>query len=252
MYPTLGKARRIVHRTCDTGEWPVILQRYDSAALAAAALAEQVVAALRIGLSWRGAASLAVPGGRTPVGLFRALRDAELDWPNVAITLTDERWVPESDPASNAALVRAELLQGRAAAARFLPLYNGTASAAAATTQVWESLRAAARPFDAVVLGMGEDGHFGSLFPDDPGVAAALDVKAVPGCVAMQAPVIPAERISMNLAAYLQSRRVFLLVSGEVKRELLLSAARREAGADLPVTTLMAQRLPMPEVYWSP
>ncbi len=183
---------------------------------------------------------------------FRALRDAELDWSRVAITLTDERWVPESDPASNAALVRAELLKSRAAAARFLPLYNGAATAAAATAEVWESLRAAPRPFDAVVLGMGEDGHFGSLFPDDPGVALALDVKATPGCVAMQAPVSPAERISLNLAAYLQSRRVFLLVSGEIKRELLFTAARRDAGADWPVTTLLAQRLPMPEVYWSP
>lgn len=230
----------------------MILQRYDSAALAAAALAEQIVAALRIGLSWRGAASLAVPGGRTPVALFRALRDAELDWAKVTITLTDERWVPESHPSSNAALVRAELLQNRAGAARFVPLYNGAPDAISATSQVWESLRAAPRPFDAVVLGMGEDGHFGSLFPEDPGLAAALDVKAAPACVAMHAPVNPTERISLNLAAFLQSRRVFLLVSGETKRELLLAAARREAGAHWPVTKLLAQPRPMPEVYWSP
>ncbi len=230
----------------------MILQRYDNAALAAAALAEQIVAALRIGLSWRGAASLAVPGGRTPVGLFRALRDAELDWSKVTITLTDERWVPESDPASNAALVRAELLKSRAGAARFLPLYNGAPGAKSATMEIWESLRAAPWPLDAVVLGMGEDGHFGSLFPDDPGLAAALDVKAAPACVAMRAPVNPTERISLNLAAFLQARRVFLLVSGEIKRELLLTAARREAGARWPVTKLLAQPRPMTEVYWSP
>jgi 6-phosphogluconolactonase len=244
--------RRIVHRACDTGECRVILQRYDSAALAAAALAEQIVAALRIGLSWRGAASLVVPGGRTPVRLFRELREAELDWSRVTITLTDERWVAEGDPASNATLVRAELLHGRAGAAQFLPLYNGAPDAASAIRQVWDSLRVAPRPFDAVVLGMGEDGHFGSLFSDDPGLAAALDVKAAPACVAMRAPVNPTERISLNLAAFLQARRVFLLVSGEIKRELLLAAARREAGAQWPVTKLLAQPRPMTEVYWSP
>lgn len=230
----------------------MILQRFDSVPAAAAALAEQIVVALRLGLSWRGSGSLALPGGRTPVPLFHALRDAELDWGHVGITLTDERWVPEDHPGSNAALVRRELLGGRAGAARFVPLYDGSANAAGATDQVWAGLRPLARPFDAVVLGMGEDGHFASLFPGDPALAASLDPATTPACVAMRAPVEPQERISLNLAALLQARRLFLLVSGAAKRELLLAAARRGPGAHWPVTALLAQRHPMPEVYWAP
>jgi 6-phosphogluconolactonase len=231
----------------------VILQRFDSPAEAAAALASQIIPALRMALNWRGVASLGGAGGRTPAPLLRMLRDADLDWAKVAVTLTDERWVPEDHAASNAALLRTELLAGRAGVARFVPLYDASAaSAAAAAGAVWNTVAAMPRPFDAVVLGMGEDGHFASLFPGNPGLAAALDPQADPGCVAMRAPVEPMERISLNLAALLQTRRLFLLVTGEVKRELLLTAARREPHANWPVATLLAQRHPSPEVFWAP
>jgi 6-phosphogluconolactonase len=230
----------------------MILQRFQNTGQAAQALAEQVILALRNGLAQRGAASLAVPGGRTPQPLFHALRDTDLDWSRVGISLTDERWVPENHPASNAALVLRELLSEKATAARFYPLYNEAATAAGAVAAVWSSLASLPRPFDAVVLGMGDDGHFASLFPHDPGLAAALDHNAAPACVAMRAPVEPAERISLNLAALLQTRRLFLFITGTQKRDLLLAAARRSADAPLPVASLLSQRVPMPEVYWAP
>jgi 6-phosphogluconolactonase len=230
----------------------MILQRFDSVQAATAALAGQVVVALRLGIALRGRASMAVPGGRTPVPLFSTLGDAELDWAQVGVTLTDERWVGAHHPGSNAALVRDALLAGRAGAAKFLPLYDGSASAAGAAGHVWESLRPLSRPFDVVVLGMGEDGHFASLFPGEPGLPAALDPAAAPACVAMRAPVAPHERISLNLAALMQARRLFLLVTGEAKRELLLAAAHREPGAHWPVAALLAQRHPAVEVYWAP
>lgn len=231
----------------------MILQRFASPQQAAEALAEQVIAALRTGLAQRNAGSLAVPGGRTPVPLFHALRrHGNLDWHRVDITLTDERWVDEGDPASNAALVRRELLSEHAAAARFHPLYDGSASVAKASGHVWQTLAPLPRPFDAVVLGMGDDGHFASLFPGNPGLAAALDLSAPPNCVAMQAPVQPVDRISLNLTALLQTRRLFLFITGAGKRDLLLAAARRAEHAPVPVAALLSQRVPMPEVYWSP
>lgn len=231
----------------------MILQRFDDVGDAAAALSTQVIAALRVGLAWRGRASLVVPGGRTPVPLFHALRDAELDWAQVGITLTDERWVPEDHAGSNAALVRRELLAGRAGAARFVPLFQpGTGDAARGAADAWQAVQSLALPFDAVVLGMGEDGHFASLFPGDPLLPVALDTAVAPGCVPMQAPVEPADRISLNLPALLGTRRLFLFVTGEAKRNLLLAAARRDPGRHWPVSALLAQRHPLPEVFWAP
>jgi 6-phosphogluconolactonase len=230
----------------------MILQRFDTAQSAAEALAGQVVAALRLGQSRRGGASLVLPGGHTPVPLFHLLREAQLDWNRISVTLTDERWVPDHAPASNAALVRNELLVGRAAAARFVPLYDGSASASDATASVWRCLQSVARPFDVVTLGMGEDGHFASLFPGNDALAVALDPLATPGCVAMRAPVEPTERISLNLAALLQTRRLFLLVTGARKLRLVTDAAGSDAGGRWPVSALLAQHAPAPEVYWAP
>jgi len=229
----------------------MILQRFATTGEAAGSLAAEVTKALQGGLARRSAASLAVPGGRTPVPLFQAMRNAELDWSRVSITLTDERWVGTADEASNEALVRRELLQQRAAAAQFVPLQDGSRSAQDALDCVWQSLKRMPRPFDAVVLGMGDDGHFASLFPGSPGVSAALDPGQKPACVAMQAPAAPASRISLNLAALLQTRRLFLFITGVHKRDLLLAAARGAEPA-LPVAALLSQRVPLPEVYWAP
>jgi 6-phosphogluconolactonase len=229
----------------------VIFTRFADAAAAGEALALQVAGLLREGMSVRGTGSVAVPGGRTPVPLFRALREQVLDWSRISVTLTDERWVSESHPASNAALLRAELLQGQVAAARFFPLFDGSASAAAARAPVWAALQLLPRPFDAIVLGMGEDGHFASLFAGNDGLSVALDPRAAPACVAMQAPGEPRERLSLNLPALLQTRRLMLLATGQAKRERL-EAARRESPEKLPVAALLALRQPKVEVYWAP
>ena len=228
------------------------LARFGSAGEAAVALAGELARSLDDALAARGQASLAVPGGRTPVPLFEALRKAALDWRRVTVTLTDERWVAPSHPGSNEAMVRGALLQDRATVARWAPLYDGSADAAQAAAGVSQRLQQQVLPFDAVVLGMGEDGHFASLFPGNAGLREALDTRAAPGCVAMQAPVQPKQRLSLNLAALAATRRLFLLVSGHPKRRLLEEAGQDPAGDRWPIGAVLALAEPLVEIYWSP
>jgi 6-phosphogluconolactonase len=228
-----------------------LIHRFAEPGAAIAALAEQLLAALGAGLTERGMASLALPGGRTPLPLFKQLRDAPLDWSRVSITLTDERWVPESDAHSNAALLRGALQGSAAAGSHFFPLYDATPGASGAASTAWQSLASVPRPFDGVVLGMGEDGHFASLFPGNTGLSEALDTAAAPAAVMMQAPDHPQARISLNLPALLQTRRLFLLVTGQSKRDLL-EAASRARETRWPVSALLAQRQRAVEIYWAP
>ena len=153
------------------------------------ALADQIAASLKTAIAARGLASLVVSGGKSPIKLFEMLRTQELDWSRVCIALADERWVDPADPASNEKLVRDVLLKGSAAAARFLGLKNGAPTPDMGAVSAWETFARVPRPFDAVVLGMGDDGHTASLFPGSPNLLSALNPAAVPGCVGMRAPV---------------------------------------------------------------
>jgi 6-phosphogluconolactonase len=224
-------------------------QRYANPLELAAALAQQLGATLLAACRERGAASLAVSGGKTPLPLFEALHEQGLDWPRIWLTLVDERWVSPDDPDSNERLLRDSLLQGNAANTRFIPLKNSAPTAAAGASLAWSALRELPRPFDVVILGMGDDGHTASLFPQSPGLGAALDAASAPACIAMTAPTAPTERISLNLAALLQARRLILHITGAAKWELYQRALRDAA---YPVNAVLTQTGVPVEVHWSP
>jgi len=99
---------------------------------------------------------------------------------------------------------------------------------------------------------MGEDGHVASLFPDSPALALALDLTQPPGCVAMTAPAPPRERISLNLRALLDSRRIALLIAGDSKWATYERARRRGPAGDMPVRALLQQQNVPIAIYWSP
>lgn len=229
-----------------------LLRRFADHDSLVVALADRVARRLRAGLASRGAASLLVPGGRTPAPFLEHLACSELDWQRVTVGLTDERWVPVADAASNERLLRTHLLRDAATQARVQGLVNEAADAALGALRAWNNLESLPRPFDAVVLGMGEDGHFASLFPDDEASRAGLDVDAPPACIAVRAPVAPVQRVSLNLAALLQARELFLLVTGERKWALLEQQLHAARAQGLPVHALLAQRRAPLTVFWSP
>lgn len=220
------------------------IQWFEDNSALAPALAAAVADDLRAVLATVPQATLVVSGGRSPVPVFEALREADLDWERVVVTLVDERWVPETDPASNAALVKAHLLQGRAAAARFVPLYTGEASAAAAEASLADTFKNLPHPFAALILGMGDDGHTASLFPASPNLTAGLalegSVADTPPCLAQVGAVAPTERMSLTLPWILHARRVYLQFGGAGKVEVF-NAALAAPNRQYPVSFVLTQ-----------
>lgn len=219
----------------------------------ATALAERIAERLRSALTERGQAVLAVSGGNTPKKLFDRLSQEKLDWSRVQITLVDERWVPDTDERSNARLVKSLLLQHAAAAAQFVPLYTGAASPEAGLATADARIAALPLPFDAVVLGMGDDGHTASFFPGGDHLAEALDLDGQARVLPMHAADAGEPRITLTLPVLLQTRALYLLVAGEKKRDLLADA-RLGLGAarDYPVRAVLTQQRVPVAVYWCP
>src|SRR5690242_5806833 len=99
-----------------------MIETYETGAALADAAAGAIATQLRDGLAAHGHAALVATGGRSPGPVYDRLAQTDLDWAHVAVTLSDERQVDADSPNANARLLRERLFQGRAAAARYLPL----------------------------------------------------------------------------------------------------------------------------------
>jgi 6-phosphogluconolactonase len=216
------------------------------------AVAGEIQVDLAEAMAARDTASLVVPGGTTPAALFEVLSRESLDWSRVWITLSDERWVEASSESSNEYLVRNKLLTNNAATARFVGLKNPAPSPEAGVDWAWRALTRVPRPYDAVVLGMGTDGHIASLFSGSLGLAKAMDTTATPACVAMNALAAPHARISQNLSALLDTRRIMLLITGEDKWAVYQRAKVPGSANELPVRSVIHQHTTPIDVYWAP
>ncbi len=212
------------------------------------AAASTIVQALATAVATHGVAGFAATGGSTPAPVYDRLATLTAPWDKVMVTLTDERWVPPTDPSSNEKLVREHLLTGEAAKAGFSPLYFEGISHEEAALKAQAGVAAAA-PFGVVLLGVGPDGHVASLFPGNPVLARGLDpasdrlVLAVPP--GDPAPDIP--RISLTFQALTQSELIVLLVTGQAKRALLDG----EVDPSLPVAAILNQDRVKVRILWA-
>ena len=217
-----------------------------------AVLAAQVADLLRAGIRERGRASLVVSGGSTPVPFFAALSELALDWEKVTITLADERWVDTSDADSNEHLVRQHLLQNRAVVASFVGLKTGAATAVQGEKECADRLALLPRPFDVLILGMGNDGHTASLFPQATRFGEALALDSGLLCMGITPPVAPHERMTLTLPALLQSRQIILHLVGPGKREVYERALAKGPVAEMPIRAVLGQTATPVTVFWAP
>ncbi|CAK8722631.1 6-phosphogluconolactonase [Candidatus Electrothrix laxa] len=224
---------------------------FQDSELLVAELADRIGQSLLKSIVAHGRASLAVSGGSTPKPLFKRLSVVDIPWQDVVITLVDERWVDSSDPSSNEQLVRQYLLQDRAAAATFIGLKNSSPTAAQGEAECEQELRRIPRPFTVLILGMGNDGHTASLFPDSTQLAAATDMNSGKTCIAVTPADAPHERMTLTLPAILNTEEIILHLNGLEKKEVLAKAQGVGPAEDMPVRFVLRQEERPVLVYWA-
>ena len=210
---------------------------------------------LRIGqlltqsISENGCASIAVSGGRSPIGLFEELSKINLDWSKVELTLVDERWVDAKNEDSNELLVRKHLIQNQATQVKFFPIKNSAKSSKEAQVLHEKVLQEIKLPLDVIILGMGEDGHTASLFPCCKELSQAMDPNNQQKCIVTKPKNAPYERISLTYSTISKAKNLILHIRGSSKLQTFELAMTLKDANKMPIYAFMEQPL---EIYWSP
>ena len=193
-------------------EFIVLATAEDVAEAAAAEIAD----ALR-----DGARTLVLAGGTTPKRCYELLAELNVEWGRVAVLFGDERCVPPSDPESNYRMAKEALLDRAMPATVYrIPAELGPDEGADEYAEVVANVA----PLDFVLLGIGEDGHVGSLFPGH----AALQADGLTVGV-HDSPKPPPERVSLTLEAFRDAGRVLILATGKGKADAVALARRGES-----------------------
>ncbi|MEP0393020.1 MAG: 6-phosphogluconolactonase [Erythrobacter sp.] len=161
--------------------------------------------------------AISVPGGSTPFPIFDELVKADLDWSRVSVWPGDDRIVPEDHDASNTGKIRA--------------IFEPVGAQVVALNE-----EATPPHFALCWLGMGDDGHIASLFPntdpqvDDPQVMRRLTPDPLPAHA-------PFDRITMTIPALLRSDALMFVIRGNDKFRVFDEAIKGEH--DLPIARVL-------------
>ncbi|MFJ4064948.1 6-phosphogluconolactonase [Pseudomonas sp. NPDC089996] len=214
----------------------------------ATTLAHDVAERLRAAIAAKGQACVVLSGGRSPVPFLEQLASEQLDWAKVTVSLADERWVPVEHADSNAGLLARHLLKGAAAKARFVGLYQQAENLDAAAAEADRAL-AELPAIDVLVLGMGDDGHTASLFPNSPNLAEGLAPNSQRRCLPMLAPSVPHQRLSMTRSLLASAAFIALSVQGQGKLATLRAALAGNDFSEMPIRAFLHDPL---DIYWCP
>ena len=225
---------------------------YDDAAEMADAVAGDLQFVIESAIDARGAAVIALSGGKTPIPIYAKLAAAKLDWKRVTIVPTDERVVPLGDPLSNVTMIGKTFIPK---GARVMPIVpNATADYKAAGRSADALMQDLHWPLDLCLLGMGEDGHTASIFPGpdyDEALAGPRERRALgvmPDPLPKEAPVA---RVTLSRQGIVTAKALCIAITGAKKREVLEQALKQGPGSPYPIGRVLADaELPV-DIHWA-
>jgi len=209
----------------------------------AATVASRLVAKIVDAQAERGTASVVLTGGRIAAKVLRTVKDLPaaraIDWSHVDLWWGDERFLPAGDPDRNETQAREALLDALpldAARVHPMPASDGIDAETAAARYAAE-LRG---PFDVLMLGVGEDGHVASLFPEHP----VLNETGQAVAAVHNSPKPPPTRITLTMPTIQSADEVWLVAAGPDKTDSVAAAL----GGDL--TKPAAHATGVSRTYW--
>lgn len=210
----------------------------------ASAVADEIVASIDEILETKDRCSLVLAGGRTPSSIYRLLARPplvnEIRWNQVDLFWGDERWVPHNHQHSNYNMVMETLLsQLGGNKPKIFAVDTAAASPQEGARKYAETIKANAAlnpngmpKFDLVILGVGEDGHSASLFPNEAVLNTKEDI-----CGVVNPPNEESPRITLTVPVFCAANRIIFIVKGESKADVV----KRIIEGDEPMSLLPAK-----------
>jgi 6-phosphogluconolactonase len=225
---------------------------YDDAEEMAAAVAGDIAFVIESAIDARGAAVIALSGGKTPIPIYAKLAEAKIDWKRVTIIPTDDRIVPLGDPLSNVTMIAKTFLPK---GARVMPIVSDKAADYKAVGRSADALMQDLHwPLDLCLLGVGADGHTASIFPGPDFDEAIAGPKERRGLGVMPDPLpkdAPVPRVTLSRAAIVSAKALLIAVTGAEKRKVIEAAIKQGPSSAYPIGRVLADaELPV-DIHWS-
>jgi 6-phosphogluconolactonase len=212
-------------------------------------LSSKIIDNLQEAILKKGSASLLVSGGSTPKPLFEKLSSFNIPWEKIKVALCDERWIDKNHKDSNEKLVRDSLLVNFAEKATFISMYQEYIDIEDAQDVCSNIYEKELFPFDVLILGMGNDGHTASLFPNNIKLKEALETTKG-FCICMKPDTAPYERMSLTKTAILSATNIYLHFEGVEKQDVYKKVLEGASSNDMPVSAILNQDKKKIEVYY--
>ncbi len=175
--------------------------------------------------------SIGLSGGSTPKLAYSMMLNDISDFSNITLWTIDDRWVPLKDENSNQKMINSNFSQTNS---KILAIkYSGDNPHEDAELYS-QSLKENITTFDSGVIGLGDDGHIASLFPNTAGLEETDNL-----FIANEVNIISKWRITSTFKLLSNISNLYLLVTGENKKDILSKALN---GSDLPVNKLLKMR----------
>jgi 6-phosphogluconolactonase len=182
-------------------------------------ITQSISGLIRSAIETHGSAHILLSGGTTPLVVYARLAKEDIDWSKVWIGLVDERYVPLNHPKNNERALREALGEVVCGETHFIGMVHDDQDAEHNLSVVSVEYQLFMDRTDFILLGMGKDGHFASLFPND--AASEIDLRAESvKILCTRAPDFPTERITCSKGMLKQAKEVVLMITGTEKETI--------------------------------